>query len=90
MLSVRKAWANSREDAGLGPDVVPHTLRHTTATWGMQNKADLYQFAGFLGMSVKMLNDVYGHHHPGPSAQRGGCGLKTPRAAALTPFQSGF
>lgn len=62
--SVRRAWANSRTDAGLSPDIIPHTLRHTTATWGMQNGADVYQFAGFLGMSVKMLNDVYGHHHP--------------------------
>lgn len=62
--SVKKAWRNSREDADLDADVIPHSLRHTCATWGMQNGADIYELAGFLGMSVKMLNDVYGHHHP--------------------------
>ena len=30
----------------------------------MQNGADLWQAAGFLGMTVEMLERVYGHHHP--------------------------
>jgi len=50
--------------AGLGSDVTPHTLRHTSATWLMQSGADLWDTAGFLGMSVATLEKVYGHHHP--------------------------
>lgn len=46
-----------------GP-ISPHTLRHTAATWLMQRGADPWQASGFLGMSVKVLLDTYGHHHP--------------------------
>jgi integrase len=52
------------KDAGLGNDVTPHTLRHTAATWLMQNGADLWGAAGYLGMTVQTLERVYGHHHP--------------------------
>lgn len=45
-------------------NVTPHTYRHTAATWLMQRGADPWQAAGFLGMSVKVLLDTYGHHHP--------------------------
>ena len=30
----------------------------------MQNGADLWETAGFLGMTVEMLESRYGHHHP--------------------------
>ena len=30
----------------------------------MRNWANLWQAAGFLGMTVEMLQEVYGHHHP--------------------------
>ena len=30
----------------------------------MQNGVSLWTAAGFLGMSVEMLERVYGHHHP--------------------------
>jgi len=30
----------------------------------MRNGADLWQAAGFLGMTVEMLQGRYGHHHP--------------------------
>jgi hypothetical protein len=30
----------------------------------MQKGIDLWEAAGFLGMSVKTLEAVYGHHHP--------------------------
>jgi integrase len=44
--------------------VTPHTLRHTAATWLMQRGADPWAAAGYLGMSLKTLIGVYGHHHP--------------------------
>jgi integrase len=66
--SVRKGFAAAVKAAGLpvtGPDrITPHTLRHTAATWMMQNGADLWQAAGYLGMTVEMLQERYGHHHP--------------------------
>jgi integrase len=66
--SVRKGFAAAVTAAGLpttGADrITPHVLRHTAATWAMQNGADLWQAAGFLGMTVEMLQDRYGHHHP--------------------------
>jgi hypothetical protein len=30
----------------------------------MQRGADPWKAAGFLGMSVEVLLDTYGHHHP--------------------------
>jgi integrase len=46
------------------PDVTPHILRHTAATWQMQLGTDKWQAGGFLGMSVETLERTYGHHHP--------------------------
>src|SRR6516225_411590 len=50
--------------AGIGTDVTPHILRHTCATWLMQAGVDLWDAAGFLGMTVQQLEHGYGHHHP--------------------------
>lgn len=44
--------------------ISPHVVRHTCATWLMQEGVDKWDAAGFLGMSVQTLEDVYGHHHP--------------------------
>jgi len=52
------------DDRPLGAPVTPHTLRHTSATWLMQRGVDPWEAAGYLGMSVKTLITVYGHHHP--------------------------
>lgn len=30
----------------------------------MQNRAGPWELSGYLGMSIKMLIEVYGHHHP--------------------------
>jgi integrase len=50
--------------AKLSGRVTPHTLRHTAATWLMRAGGDRWEAAGFLGMSVEMLDRVYGYHHP--------------------------
>lgn len=62
--SIRKAFQAAVGDAGLGPEVTPHILRHTCATWLMQGGADLWDAAGFLGMTVQQLEATYGHQHP--------------------------
>jgi integrase len=60
--SVKTAFASAVEKAGIA-HCSPHTLRHTAATWLMQNGAPLWQAAGYLSMSEQTLERVYGHHH---------------------------
>ncbi len=62
--SVKTGFKTAVRIAGLAGRVSPHTLRHTAATWLMQDGTDKWDAAGFLGMSVQMLDRVYGHHHP--------------------------
>jgi integrase len=61
---IRTAWEGARSDAALERDVVPHVLRHTSATWLMQGGSPLSDAAGFLGMSEQTLREHYWHHHP--------------------------
>ncbi|TBW33588.1 site-specific integrase [Siculibacillus lacustris] len=61
---VDKAFRLVVEASGLGEDVTPHTLRHTAATWLMQRGVELWEAAGYLGMTVETLERVYGHHSP--------------------------
>jgi integrase len=62
--AIKKAFARVVKDVGLGNDVTPHVLRHTSATWLMQAGTDPWEAAGFLGMTVETLLSRYGHHHP--------------------------
>ena len=62
--SVKPAFKTAVKLAKLPGKVTPHTLRHTAATWVMQAGVDKCEAAGFLGMTVEMLDRVYGHHHP--------------------------
>ena len=62
--SVRKSFAAAVRAADLGPEVTPHVLRHTCATWLMQRGVEPWEAAGFLGMTVEQLEATYGHHHP--------------------------
>jgi integrase len=62
--SVRKGFRGAVAAAGIGKRITPHILRHTAATWLMQAGVDLWQAAGFLGMTVEMVERVYSHHHP--------------------------
>jgi integrase len=64
VTSVKTAFKSAVRLAGLGDGISPHTLRHTAATWLMQRGADAWQAAGYLGMSLEVLLNTYGHHHP--------------------------
>lgn len=65
ILKEKRGFARARDLAGLGSDVVVHTLRHTCATWLMQSgEVPIWEAAGFLGMSEKMVDSVYGHQSP--------------------------
>ena len=81
ILRVNKTFRAVCAEAKL-PDVHPHVLRHTAATWLMQAGADLWQAAGLLGMTTQTLQSVYGHHHPG--LQRGAAQLLSGRKPANT------
>ncbi len=60
----RKAFDRATDLAGLGDDVTPHILRHTCATWMLQRGVPIWEVAGFLGASEKVIRDTYGHHSP--------------------------
>lgn len=58
--SPRHLWRTVMEDAGLGADVVPHTLRHTAATMLRIAGVDVRHGADLLGMAVQTMVRVYG------------------------------
>lgn len=60
---IEKAFRGCRERAGLGPEITPHVLRHTRATWLAQAGVPIWQAAGSLGMTAKQFEETYGHHH---------------------------
>lgn len=60
VTKLRRSWKTASGGAG----DAPHILRHTAATWLMQARVDPFEAAGYLGMSVEVLLEVYGHHHP--------------------------
>ncbi len=51
--SVKTALRRPVLKAKLEGNVTPHTLRHTAATWLMQNGVPVWEAAGFLGMSPR-------------------------------------
>ncbi len=74
---VKRSFASAVKAANIESEgnkkVVPHTLRHTCATWLMQKGAPKWDACGFLGMSMETLERNYGHHHP--NHQRGASDL---------------
>lgn len=64
VAKLRRSWDSARTRAGLGPDVTPHTLRHTATTWLLRSGRDPWQVAGYVGMTLDTLEQVYGHHSP--------------------------
>ncbi len=61
---IRKGFAGAVADAGLPAEITPHWMRHTCATWLMQGGADVWEAAGYTGMTTKTLESHYGHHRP--------------------------
>lgn len=58
------SWERVRRLAKLPEYVTPHVLRHSRATHMMRQRVDPWTAANALGMSMKILTEVYGHHHP--------------------------
>jgi hypothetical protein len=61
---IRRGYESLVADSGLPSDVTPHWHRHTAATWLMERDAKPWEAASFLGMTMKTLEDNYGHHRP--------------------------
>lgn len=61
---IHKGFRSTVAAAGLNPDVTPHVLRHTRATLLMHAGTPIHEVAASLGMTVQMLEEVYGHTHP--------------------------
>jgi integrase len=64
VLRLRKGFAKAVRLSGVQINVTPSTTRHTAATWLMQAGVNEWETSGYLGMSIDVLRDVYGHHHP--------------------------
>jgi integrase len=63
IADVKKGFAAACRRAGL-ERVMPHTLRHTAATWLMKAGVPIWEASQFLSMSEETLTRVYAHHHP--------------------------
>ncbi|MCX7584870.1 tyrosine-type recombinase/integrase [Phenylobacterium sp. 58.2.17] len=61
---IRRGFASCVRDAGLSAEITPHWMRHTCATWLMEAGAELWQAAGYTGMTTAVLEKHYGHHRP--------------------------
>jgi integrase len=69
---VRTGFKGCVRDAGLPPEITPHWLRHTAATFMMERGVDMWDAAAYLGMTVKTLEQHYAHHRPGYQAAAAG------------------
>lgn len=58
--SIRTAFASLMAAAGL-PQVTPHVLRHTFVSHLLMKGKDVFTVAQLAGMTVKMVEEVYGH-----------------------------
>jgi integrase len=61
--SIDKAYAATVAAAGLDPEVVPHTTRHTGITWLAIEGVDPYEICRYAGITMEMFEEVYAHHH---------------------------
>lgn len=62
--TVRTAFSTARRKAGLGRDVLFHSLRHTFASWAVMNGIDLYRLQRYMGHSTSALTQRYAHLSP--------------------------
>jgi integrase len=66
---IRTGFEGCVRDAGLSPEITPHYMRHTAATWLMEAGVDVWLASAYLGMNPQTLVDHYGHHRPDYQAQ---------------------
>ncbi len=64
VTNVRRGFRTACDRAGLGPDVITYTLRHTGATLLAGEGVPLRQIAGMLGHSQLITTELYAKHQP--------------------------
>lgn len=61
---IRRGFEACVADAGLPDEITPHWMRHTCATWLMENDVKPWDAAAYTGMTTATLEKCYGHHRP--------------------------
>jgi integrase len=63
--TVKNGFAHAVERAGLNPDITPHTIRHTVASWVSHKNVDVKHTAHLLGHSDdRTTKGIYIHNEP--------------------------
>ena len=60
---VKISLAKAAKRAGI-PHFTAHMMRHSVVTWMVMDGVPYAEIAKYVGMSVDMVEKVYGHHHP--------------------------
>ena len=60
---VKSAWNAALAESGID-HCTKHDLRHTAITWALNAGMDRWAASGFFGVSLDILERVYGHHDP--------------------------
>jgi integrase len=61
---LRRSWAAVVKAAGLGPEITPHTLKHTAVTWMVMDGMPLLTISRITGTDMSTLEKVYAHFMP--------------------------
>jgi integrase len=69
VVKMDHGFRDCRRDAGLGDDVIPHTLKHTAITWLLGKGVSIWDVAGYVGTSPQIIEKHYGHHNPEANAE---------------------
>ena len=64
VASIKKSFKSAREAAELPTWAIPHCLRHTSITWAMHSGVDPMEACGFFGVTMRVMQSTYLHHHP--------------------------
>jgi integrase len=64
VADIKTAWSHVLEEADLGWNPTPHTLKHTAITWAIQGGASIADAAGFFATSAETIERVYWHMSP--------------------------
>lgn len=62
--SVRTGFEAARERAGLPETITPHILRHSGASWLVEDGVDIEEVAALMGDSVEVVRRHYAHLSP--------------------------
>ena len=67
---IRRGFNKARDTAGLGPEVTPHTIRHTWATWHYAQNRDFGALLDLGGWSKADVANIYRKIAPDDLAER--------------------